>query len=149
MDLVHDWMTSPAITAPETMVLPEARRLLRDRHIRRVPVVNAAGQLVGIVTEGDINRVSASNTTDVRDYNMYYRASDLPIRDIMTRMVFTVTPETPILEVARLLYDHRIGGAPVVESGRIVGMITESDLFRLIVAREASSVERAEAVIVA
>ena len=54
MDAVRDWMSSPAIVAPETMTLPEARRMLRERGIRGLPVVNAAGQLVGIVTEGDI-----------------------------------------------------------------------------------------------
>jgi CBS domain-containing protein len=63
--------------------------------------------------------------------------ADLPIGEIMTRTVVTVTPDTPILVVARLLLDHRIGGVPVVEDGRVTGMITESDLFRLIVVQQA------------
>jgi CBS domain-containing protein len=130
-------MSSPALVVDESMPLPGVRQRLAQQHIRRLPVVNAAGQLVGIVTEGDINRVSDSHVTDVRDYSLYHRVADLPIGEIMTRAVVTVTPDTPILLVARLLLDHRIGGVPVVEDGRIIGMITESDLFRLIVVQQA------------
>jgi CBS domain-containing protein len=133
MDTVAQWMSQPAISAPETMTLPVARQLMRERRVRRLPVVDATGQLVGIVTEGDINRVSDSHVTDVRDYNMYHRVADLPIRDIMTREVVTVAPDMPIIDVARRLLDHRIGGVPVVQEGQIVGVITESDLFRMIV----------------
>lgn len=134
MDSVRQWMSQPAITAPSTMVLPEARKLLQQRRIRRLPVLNAQGQLVGIITEGDINRVSDSHVTDVRDYNLYHRVSDLPIGDVMTRNPITVTPDMPIIDVAQILLDHRIGGVPVVAGGQVVGVITESDLFRLIVA---------------
>lgn len=144
MDTVRTWMSSPAIVAPETMLLPVARRRLRERHIRRMPVVDAAGRLVGIVTEGDINSVSDSHVTDVRDYDLYHRVSDLPIHDVMTREVLTVTPDTPILEVARLLLENRIGGVPVMADGQVVGVITESDLFRLIVAQASQADGRAE-----
>ena len=133
MDTVSQWMSRPAISAPMTMVLPEARQLLRQHRIRRLPVIDAEGRLIGIVTEGDINRVSESHVTDVRDYNLYHRVGDLPIGDIMTRDPVTVTPDMPIIEVAQRLLDHRIGGVPVVEDERVVGVITESDLFRLIV----------------
>jgi CBS domain-containing protein len=136
MDTVRRWMSSPAIVAPATTPLPQARAQMHEQGIRRLPIVDDAGRLVGIVTEGDINRVSDSPATDVRDYNLYYRVGDLPIRDIMTQAVVTVAPETPILEVAQLLLEHRIGGVPVVEDGQVIGVITESDLFRLIVARE-------------
>jgi len=133
MDTVRQWMSNPAIVAPETMTLPETRRLMRQQRIRRLPVVDADGQLVGIVTEGDINRVSDSHVTDVRDFNLYHRIADLPIHDVMTHDVVTVSPDASIGEVAQQLLDHRIGGVPVIEKGRIVGVITESDLFRVIV----------------
>jgi len=141
MDTVQEWMTSPAILAPETMTLPDARRLMQQRHIRRLPVVDATGRLVGIVTEGDINRVSDSHITDVRDYDLYHRVADLPIQEIMTRTVVTVAPDTPILAVAQRLLEQRIGGVPVVDEGQVVGVITESDLFRRIVAQETGSRE--------
>lgn len=135
MDNVRQWMSQPAISAPTTMVLPEARQLLRTHRIRRLPVIDADGRLIGIVTEGDINRVSDSHVTDVRDYNLYHRVVDLPIGEIMSRDPVTVTPDMQIIDVARLLLEHRIGGVPVVEDGRIIGVVTESDLFRLIVTR--------------
>ena len=137
MDIVRKWMSSPALVVDQSMPLPDVRQRLTQQHVRRLPVVDETGQLVGIVTEGDINRVSDSHITDVRDYSLYHRVADLPIGEIMTRTVVTVTPDTPILEVARLLLRHRIGGVPVVEDGQIIGMITESDLFRLIVVQQA------------
>jgi CBS domain-containing protein len=135
LDTVQTWMSAPAIVALQRIPLPQGRQLMREQHIRRLPIVDADGQLVGIVTEGDINRVSDSPATDVRDYNLYHRVSDLPIGEIMSQTVVAVAPDTPIVEVARLLLEHRIGGVPVVAEGRVIGVITESDLFRLIVAR--------------
>ncbi len=144
MDTVRNWMSSPAIVAPETMLLPEARQLLHDRQIRRLPVINAMGQLVGIVSQGDIHRVSDTSDTDVRDYDLRYRVSNLPLAEIMTREVITVTPDTSMIEVAQLLLEHKIGGAPVVADGQVVGIITESDLFRMIImAEEDVSVRKA------
>ena len=140
MDTAKQWMSSPAIVAPPTLPLPQARQLMRERRIRRLPVVDA-DRLVGIVTEGDINRVSDSPATDVREYNLYHQARDLPIRDIMTRTLVTVAPDTPIMEVAQRLLESRIGGVPVVQDGQVVGVITESDLFRLIIARSLSKTE--------
>ncbi|HEY0604622.1 MAG TPA: CBS domain-containing protein [Herpetosiphonaceae bacterium] len=136
MELVCDWMTTPAIVALETTTLPAARRLLQEQQIRRLPVVNAGGTLVGIITEGDINRISASSATDVRDYNLYHRVADLPLRDCMTRDVITVEPDTPIVTVAMILRDRKIGGVPVMDDGYVVGMITENDLFNLLIAEQ-------------
>jgi CBS domain-containing protein len=130
-------MRSPAIVALASTPLPQARALMREHRIRRLPVVDGGGRLVGIVTEGDINRVSDSPATDVREYNLYHRVDDLPIGDIMTRAVVTVGPDTPVEQVAQLLLEHRIGGVVVAEAGQVLGVISESDLFRLIVAREA------------
>ncbi|MDZ4718768.1 MAG: CBS domain-containing protein [Roseiflexaceae bacterium] len=136
MERVRTWMSSPAISALHTTMLPDARQLMQAHHIRRLPVVDTDGRLVGIVTEGDVNRVSDSQATDVREYNLYHRVRDLPIREIMSRPVFSVEVDTPILVVAQLMLEHRIGGIPVTENGRVVGIITESDLFRLIVKRQ-------------
>jgi CBS domain-containing protein len=136
MDSVKSWMSSPAIVARDTEALPRARALLASEGIRRLPVVNSAGDLVGIVTEGDINRISDSPDSDVQEYNLYYRVHDLPLRAIMRRPVITVTPETPLREAAHLLLAWRISGLPVLEKGRIVGMITVSNLLRRIICDE-------------
>ncbi len=133
MKIVRNWMSTPAITISETTMLRDARKLMRQRNIRRLPIIDSAGRLSGIVSEGDINRVSDSHETDMRDYDLYHHAGDLPVAEIMTRTVIAVSPETPVAEVARRLLENRIGGVPVVDESGVVGVITESDLFRLIV----------------
>jgi CBS domain-containing protein len=138
MDTVKSWMSSPAIVARDTETLPRARATLLKKGIRRLPVVNAAGELVGIVTEGDINRVSDSPETDVHEYNLYYRVHDLPLREIMRRPVITVTPDTPLREAAHLILAWRISGLPVIDHGRIAGMLTASDLMRRMIWDEES-----------
>ncbi len=137
MDTVRDWMSQPPICVSDSTTLLEARRLMRMRRVRRLPVLDSDGRLVGIVTEGDINRISDSHVHDMRQYNLYHRVADLPLRDFMTRNVITVGPDEPVIAVAQLLLRHRIGGVPVVEEGRVIGVITESDLFRRMVEREA------------
>jgi CBS domain-containing protein len=136
METVKSWMSSPAIVARDTEALPRARDLLAAEGIRRLPVVNATGDLVGIVTEGDINRISDSPDSDVHEYNLYYRVHDLPLREIMRRPVITVTPDTPLREAAHLMIAWRISGLPVLHNGRIAGVITVSDLLRRLIAAD-------------
>jgi CBS domain-containing protein len=136
MDTVKSWMSTPAIVARDTEALPRARDLLAAEGIRRLPVVNATGDLVGIVTEGDINRISDSPDSDVHEYNLYYRVHDLPLREIMRRPVITVTPDTPLREAAHLMIAWRISGLPVLHNGRITGVITVSDLLRRLIAAD-------------
>ncbi|MBX0326430.1 CBS domain-containing protein [Oscillochloris sp. ZM17-4] len=133
MDTVKVWMSSPAIIARDTETLPHARDMLAAEGIRRLPVVNTAGELVGIVTEGDINRISDSPDSDVQEYNLYYRIHDLPLREIMRRPVITVTPDTPLHEAAHLMIAWRISGLPVLEHGHVTGVITVSDMLRRII----------------
>lgn len=128
--MVRDWMSSPAISANEMMGLPEARQLLQAYRIRRLPVVDDHNQLVGIVTANDIHRISASPDGDLAEYNLYYRVRDLPLREFMRRPVVTVTPDTPLADAAHLMLAWSIRGMPVVESGRLAGVLTVSDLLR-------------------
>lgn len=130
MDNVGDWMSSPAVSAPETLALPEARQLLQTHQIRRLPVLDEQANLVGIVTENDIHRISASTDSDLVEYNLYYRVRDLPLREFMRRPVVTVTPDTPLSDAAHLMLSWRIRGLPVVERGRLIGMITVTDFLR-------------------
>jgi len=139
MGTVKSWMSTPAITARDTEALPRAREMLVAEGIRRLPVVNAAGDLVGIVTEGDINRISDSPDRDAHAYNLYYRVHDLPLREIMRRPVITVTPDTPLHEAAHLMVAWRISGLPVLDNGQIIGVITVSDMLRQLIATETSA----------
>ncbi len=132
--LVRDWMTPHPITIDPKTVLPDAHRLMQDSHIRRLPVVDR-GNLVGIVTLGDIREAEPSQVTTLSIYEIHYLLSKLSVEHIMTRNPITIAPEQTIQEAARLMLENKIGGLPVVESktGKLVGIITESDIFRILV----------------
>jgi CBS domain-containing protein len=139
MDTVRTWMSAPPVVAADTMPLPEARKLLAERGIRRLPVTNPRGELIGIVTEGDINRISDSADGDLAEYNLYYRVRDLPLREFMRRPVVSVNPDTPLREAAHLMLTWRIHGLPVIDQGRVVGVLTVSDLLRRMLTDEADA----------
>ncbi|HBY94814.1 MAG: CBS domain-containing protein [Ardenticatenaceae bacterium] len=140
--LVQDWMTPNPITmSPETS-LHEASNLMKQHNIRRLPVV-AKGRLVGIVTWGDVREASPSDATSLSIWELHYLLVKLRIDDIMSKEVLTVRPEQTIQEAARVMLQHKISGLPVVEDGQVVGIITESDIFRLVVQEWEREVEPA------
>jgi CBS domain-containing protein len=130
--LVRDWMTpSPVTAAPETS-LPEALKLMQQYKIRRLPVVEN-GQLVGIVTRGDLRGAQPSEATTLSIYELNYLVSRVTVDQIMTRAPLTVSPTTTIQDAARLMLQHKVAGLPVLDGDNVVGIITESDIFRLVV----------------
>lgn len=129
--LVGERMTPRPITVNEDTSLPEALELMRREKIRRLPVLDKHGKLVGIVTELDLLRASPSPATTLSIYEIPYLLSKVKMREIMSREVITVTEETPIEEAARIMADNKIGGLPVMRGDKLVGIITETDIFKL------------------
>ncbi len=130
--LVKDWMTrDPVVISPKT-TLPQAYQLMKERRIRRLPVVDH-GKLVGIVSLGDVREASPSDATTLSIYELNYLLAQLAVERIMTRDVQSVGPDATIREAARLMLERKIGGLPVVEAGKVVGILTESDIFRMVV----------------
>ncbi|OGL00902.1 MAG: hypothetical protein A3E31_15605 [Candidatus Rokubacteria bacterium RIFCSPHIGHO2_12_FULL_73_22] len=117
--------------SPKT-TLPEALGLVQKRGIRHVPVV-ADGELVGIVSDRDLKRVMASPATTLERHELGYLLSKLALADFMTRGVVTVGPRHPVEEAARIMLKERISALPVVEAGRLVGILTETDVLGLFV----------------
>ncbi|HEX9796471.1 MAG TPA: CBS domain-containing protein [Anaerolineales bacterium] len=130
--LVRDWMTPDPITITVDTVLLEAHKLMTDNSIRRLPILKD-GELVGIVTLGDVRGAEPSEATSLNIWELNYLLSRLTVERSMRQPVVTVTPATTIAEAARLMLDNRIAGLPVVDQGRLVGIITESDIFRMVV----------------
>ncbi len=130
---VRDWMTrNPIIATPDT-TLPDAHKIMKDHQIRRLPVVKDA-KLIGIVTRGDVRGAEPSEATSLSIFELNYLLGKLTLDRIMTAEPITVAPETTIHDAARLMLEYKISGLPVVEEGhRLVGIITESDIFRLVV----------------
>ncbi|GAB4443592.1 MAG: hypothetical protein Fur0044_39890 [Anaerolineae bacterium] len=132
-ELVKDWMTRDVVTVSPEMTLPEAHRLMEEKKIRRLPVIEA-GKLVGIVTRGDIRGAEPSGATSLSIWEVNYLLAKLKIGEIMTARPVTIAAEETIGEAARLMLEKKISGLPVVDqAGHLVGIITESDIFRLVV----------------
>jgi len=130
--LIREHMTpQPVFVAPETPVL-EAMIIMREKKIRRLPVLDVHGQLVGIVSDRDILEASPSPATSLAKWEIPELLSKLKIEAVMARQVITIPEDTPLEEAARIMADRRIGGLPVVKDKSLVGIITESDLFKVL-----------------
>ncbi len=130
-NLVRDWMTPNPITVTPKTPLTEAHRIMKEHKIRRLPVVDR-DQVVGIVTLGDIREASPSDATSLSIFELNYLLAQLTLDKVMTRDPLTITSDSNIREAARLMLEHKIGGLPVVDNGKLVGIITESDIFRVL-----------------
>jgi CBS-domain-containing membrane protein len=131
--LVRDWMSKDPVTIEPQTTLPAAYHLMKLNRIRRLPVVDHEGRLLGIVTQGDIREARPKESISLSIWELHFRVASLEAKDFMTPNPVTVTPETSIKQAAQLMLQHKIGGLPVVEAKRLVGVITESDIFRLLV----------------
>jgi len=125
--LVEKRMKRDPVTLSPEDSFRHAMTLIRQKGIRHLPVVEG-GRLVGIVTDRDIRQASPSPATSLEVHELHYLLEKIKIREIMTRKVYTVTPDTPIEEAARLMLQHKIGGLPVLQNGGLVGIITETDI---------------------
>jgi acetoin utilization protein AcuB len=121
-------MTANPLTVPETMPVQEAEELMRKHKIRRLPVVRG-DKLVGIVTEIDILRVTPSSATSLSVFELNYLLSRLLVKEAMTKTPRIISPEATIEEAALIMRENNVGALPVVENGKLVGIITESDIF--------------------
>jgi CBS domain-containing protein len=132
-ELVKDWMTQAVITiTPETTV-PEAHRLMTGKRIRRLPVIKN-GHLVGIVTLGDVREAEPSDASSLSVWEMNYLLAKLKVEQIMTRNPITISLDKTVGEAAEVMLNNKVSGLPVVgENGEVIGIITESDIFRMVV----------------
>lgn len=129
--LVGERMSTPVISvAPETPV-QDALAQMRSDKVSRYPVLNKKSKLVGFVTESDLLNASPSEATTLSVWEINYLLSKITVERVMSRNVITVTEDATLEEAARLMADNRIGGLPVMRDDVVVGMITETDLFRL------------------
>ncbi|MGD8344169.1 MAG: CBS and ACT domain-containing protein [Desulfobacterales bacterium] len=130
--LVKNWMSTPVVTIAEDDSMHKAIRLMSDHSIKTLPVLKN-DRLVGIVTDRDLKRASASDATSLAFYELLDIISKIKIKQVMTKDPVTVHPEYTIEEAANLLRQKRISGAPVVDDqNRPVGVITKEDLFKVL-----------------
>jgi acetoin utilization protein AcuB len=123
---------NPITVSPDTKVT-EAMALLKKEHISRLPVLDKHNKLVGIVTEFDLTRACPAEGTCLDMWELNYLLSKLTVDKVMATKVITITEDTTVEEAARLMVDNGISGLPIMRGEMLVGIITESDLFRLFI----------------
>lgn len=132
--LVRDWMTEEALTIDPGTSLLKIGKIMRDHKIRRIPVVDSSGNVIGIVSDRDVRDASPSKATTLDMYEMHYLLAEITACDIMTKNPLTVKPTDTVEKAAMLMLDNKIGGMPVVEDGgKLRGIISEQDVFKALV----------------
>lgn len=130
--LVGERMTRNPVTITEETSVDDALHVMRERKVRRLPVLDHSGKMVGIVSDRDLLHAAPSPATSLSVYELHYLLAKLTIKRVMSSPVITVTASTPLEEAARIMADNKIGGLPVTDDGKLVGIITETDIFKIL-----------------
>ena len=128
---VRDYMTPDPQTLDIKHTLLDAALMLHRLELRHIPILDD-GRLVGILTDRDVARVAPSMLMGIspQDYNRLFE--DTPVTKVMTRNLYTTTPEAPLIEAINLFFNHKLGCLPVLEGDRLVGIITVVDMLRVL-----------------
>jgi|Deesub1362B_J571_1020462.scaffolds.fasta_scaffold00236_32 acetoin utilization protein AcuB len=129
---VRDWMTKRVYTVDPDVSVSEASKILKEKNIKHLPVLKD-GKLKGILSDRDIKEYIPSKATTLDIYELHYLLAKTKVKEIMKRKVFTTTPHMPVEEAARIMYDQDIGSLPVLDRGALVGIISDRDIFRVLV----------------
>ena len=128
--IVRERMTPNPFTITTDMSVPDALHLMREKNMRHLPVLDAHGKLVGIVAELDLLYASPSPATSLSLWELPELLSKLKVTKVMSTNLATVTEDTPLEEAARIMSTRKIGALLVVRGEELVGIITETDMFR-------------------
>jgi acetoin utilization protein AcuB len=129
---IRDWMTTDPVTVTSSTTLPEAYWLMVENRIRRLLVVDGR-KLVGIVTMEDLRGSFHTDIIAINPLKVNQILSEMKILQLMSKDPITIDPESSVIQAAQTMLEHKISTLPVLEAGRVVGIITESDLFRVLV----------------
>lgn len=126
---VKDRMTPNPITGHPEMSVTAAQDLMITKGFRHLPILDENGQLVGLITKGSLASTLPSDTSNLSRFEISYVLAKIKVRSIMVEDMITATPDTPIEIAARMMADNLIGCLPVIDNGKLVGIITDRDLF--------------------
>jgi acetoin utilization protein AcuB len=135
---VKDVMAKDPISIDPEALVGTALDIMRTKHIRHLPVVDDAGALVGIVTDRDLRHAALAPALQeflsVRAHRRVRQLGEtlenLRVRDVMTWALVTTGPEAPLLSAVLIMFESRVGSLPVLEGGRLVGLLTEQDVLK-------------------
>lgn len=134
--LVQDWMTGDPLMLQAKDSLMHARVLMKRHCVRHLPVLSG-GRLVGVLSDRDLRNYTPSYCSTLDVYEMHYMIAKLTVDDAMTPRPVTVTPETTMARAGELMIKKRIGSLPVEKDGKVVGILTETDVIRALVSTDA------------
>jgi acetoin utilization protein AcuB len=126
-------MTPNPICGYPDMPVPDAQKLMRENRIRHLPIVDEEGTLVGLITQRSLLRALPSDVSNFSRFEISYVLSKIKARDVMARDVVTVDRDTALEEAARVMADRKIGCLPVMREGELIGIITDNDVFAIMV----------------
>ena len=129
----RDMMTRPPVTFRQEMTVGAAAKAMKARKIRHAPVVDDKGNLVGIVTDRDLRNVILEPAIAGEAAALASTLTQRPVKDVMTWGVITVKPEAEIRQAAQLMYANKIGALPVVERGKVIGILTGQDILKALI----------------
>src|SRR5512134_2408017 len=128
---VRNIMSSPVVSVQSDMPVLEAAKMMKEKRIERLPVVDGS-KLMGIVTKDRVLRASPSMATSLSLHEIHYLFAKLTVREIMQKEVVTVNPDSTVENAVRLAQERRVGCLPVIEDGKVIGILTTNDFFYLV-----------------
>ncbi|MBI2954560.1 MAG: CBS domain-containing protein [Chloroflexi bacterium] len=129
---VRDYMTTNVIACTSETLVVDAQKLMHEHNIHRLPVMDG-DKIVGIVTRTKLRDVAPSPATSLSIWELNYLLAKMKIREVMERNVITCSADTTIEDSAAIARSHRIGALPVVENGKLVGIITLTDIMSIFI----------------
>lgn len=131
--LVKEWMATKPIVVDENTSIMKATQIMKENNIRRIPVVRD-GHLIGIISDRDIKEAAPSKATTLDVHELYYLLSEIKVKDIMTPDPITLKEDDSVEKAAVIMLENRISGMPIVDNDyNVVGIITETDVFKVMV----------------
>jgi acetoin utilization protein AcuB len=124
-------MTKNPITIDSETLVLDAQKIMKENNIRRLPIVDK-GKLVGIITQHDLLEASPSPATSLSIHELNYLLAKMKVKEIMKKNPLTLTPDIPFEEALKIGQEKKIGSFPVVDKGKLVGIVTESDIVRFL-----------------
>lgn len=130
--IIERRMTRNPVTATPDMSIAEASNLMKQEKVHRLPVLDKEKRLVGIITEKDILYATPSPASSLSIHEMAYLLSKLTVKKLMSKNVVTITKDTTVEEAARMMVDQDLSSLPVLEGDRLIGIVTKSDMFKIL-----------------
>jgi acetoin utilization protein AcuB len=131
--LIRQAMTKRPVTVQSNVSVSAALELMHEKGVHRLPVLDRRGRMVGIVAESDLLYASPSPATSLSVWEIHGLLAKLTVEKVMTRKVITISPDAPVEEAAQTMVTKQIGGLPVLDGKELVGIVTETDLFKVFI----------------